>query len=40
VDAVNAVRDYVQGRKLVVEGVTADPAALADPDRTLSEFAA
>ena len=39
VDAVNAVRDYVQGRKLVVEGVVADPAALSDPERALSEFA-
>ena len=29
-DCVNATKDYVQGRKLVVERVTADAAALAD----------
>ena len=30
-DCVNATRDYVQGRALVLNGVVADPAALADP---------
>ena len=30
-DCVNSVRDYVQGRRLVVEGVSAEPARLADP---------
>lgn len=29
-DCVNSVKDYVQGRKLVVEGVAASPLALAD----------
>lgn len=30
-DCVNATRDYVQGRALVVAGVAPDPALLADP---------
>jgi 3-phenylpropionate/trans-cinnamate dioxygenase ferredoxin reductase component len=30
-DCVNAVKDYVQGRKLVVDGATPDAALLADP---------
>ena len=30
-DCVNATRDYVQGRALVLAGATPDPAALADP---------
>ncbi|MHA6719877.1 NAD(P)/FAD-dependent oxidoreductase [Sphingomonas sp. RS6] len=30
-DCVNSVRDYVQGRRLVAEGMTIDPALLADP---------
>jgi len=29
-DCVNMVRDYAQGRRLVAEGIAADPAALAD----------
>ena len=29
-DCVNAVRDYVQGRKLILDGLVADPAMLAD----------
>ena len=37
-DCVNAVRDYVQGRALVVEGKSPDPAALADTDVTLKEL--
>jgi 3-phenylpropionate/trans-cinnamate dioxygenase ferredoxin reductase subunit len=37
-DCVNAVKDYVQGRKLVVEGVTVDAARLADPAVPLSEL--
>lgn len=39
-DCVNAVRDYVQGKALVVNGTRADPAALADagvPLKTLVE---
>lgn len=38
-DCVNATRDYVQGRKLVVEGSTPDPAALADPAVPLKDLA-
>jgi 3-phenylpropionate/trans-cinnamate dioxygenase ferredoxin reductase component len=38
-DCVNAVKDYVQGRKLVVEGVAADPARLADPAVPLKALA-
>jgi 3-phenylpropionate/trans-cinnamate dioxygenase ferredoxin reductase subunit len=41
VDCVNAVKDYVQGKALVVNGTRADPAALADisvPLKTLVEI--
>ncbi|MBB5711569.1 NAD(P)/FAD-dependent oxidoreductase [Sphingomonas xinjiangensis] len=38
-DCVNAVKDYVQGRKLVVEGIAADPTALADASRPLKDLA-
>jgi 3-phenylpropionate/trans-cinnamate dioxygenase ferredoxin reductase component len=34
-DCVNAVKDYVQGRKLVETGANAAPDALADPSRAL-----
>lgn len=37
-DCVNAVRDYVQGRRLVVEGLAPDPAALADPATILKDL--
>lgn len=37
-DCVNAVRDYVQGRRLVVEGLTIDPARLADTGRQLKDL--
>ncbi len=37
-DCVNAVRDYVQGRRLVVEGVHPDPARLADTAVPLKEL--
>lgn len=37
-DCVNAVKDYVQGRRLVVEGIAADPARLADPAVPLKEL--
>jgi len=37
-DCVNAVRDYVQGRTLVVEGKSPDPARLADPAVVLKEL--
>ena len=37
-DCVNAVRDYVQGRALVVEGKSPDPARLADPSTVLKEL--
>lgn len=37
-DCVNAVRDYVQGRTLVVEGKSPDPARLADTDVVLKEI--
>lgn len=36
-DCVNAVRDYVQGRKLIEQGRQVDPAALADATRPLPE---
>ena len=38
-DCVNAVKDYVQGRKLVVEGLILDPARLADTATSLKELA-
>lgn len=38
-DCVNATKDYVQGRKLVVERLTPDPAALADASVPLKELA-
>ena len=38
-DCVNAVKDYVQGRKLVVDGIVVDPARFADPSTTLKELA-
>ena len=37
-DCVNAVRDYVQGRTLVAEGKSPDPARLADPAAVLKEL--
>jgi len=39
-DCVNAVKDYVQGRKLVVEAPLVDPARLADPAVPLKELTA
>ncbi|MBB4100548.1 NAD(P)/FAD-dependent oxidoreductase [Sphingomonas kyeonggiensis] len=39
-DCVNAVKDYVQGRKLVVEGLVLDPVALADTSVPLKELVA
>jgi 3-phenylpropionate/trans-cinnamate dioxygenase ferredoxin reductase subunit len=39
-DCVNATKDYVQGRKLVVEGLSVDPAALADASVQLKEIVA
>lgn len=38
-DCVNATKDYVQGRKLVVERMTIDPAKLADAATPLKELA-
>ena len=38
-DCVNAVKDYVQGRKLVAEGAAPDRALLADPEVPLKELA-
>ena len=38
-DCVNAVKDYVQGKALVVGRVAADPAALADPEIPLKSLA-
>ena len=38
-DCVNATKDYVQGRKLVVEGLSPDPAKLADANVPLKELA-
>jgi 3-phenylpropionate/trans-cinnamate dioxygenase ferredoxin reductase subunit len=39
-DCVNMAKDYVQGRKLVVEGLSFDPAKLADASVPLKELAA
>ena len=39
-DCVNSVRDYVQGRALVVAGAMTDPADLANVEITLKELAA
>jgi 3-phenylpropionate/trans-cinnamate dioxygenase ferredoxin reductase subunit len=38
-DCVNAVKDYVQGRKLVLDGNPVDVARLADPAIPLKELA-
>jgi 3-phenylpropionate/trans-cinnamate dioxygenase ferredoxin reductase subunit len=38
-DCVNAVRDYAQGRRLVLDGISPDPARLADPAVPLKELA-
>ena len=37
-DAVNAIKDYVQARKLVEEGAKIAPADLADTSRPLKEL--
>ncbi|WP_422057263.1 NAD(P)/FAD-dependent oxidoreductase [Sphingomonas sp.] len=37
-DCVNATKDYVQGRKLVLERLSPDPAALADASVPLKEL--
>ena len=37
-DCVNATRDYVQGRALVVGRTVADPERLADPDTPLKSL--
>jgi 3-phenylpropionate/trans-cinnamate dioxygenase ferredoxin reductase subunit len=37
-DCVNATRDYVQGRKLIVERATPNPVRLADPGVPLKEL--
>jgi len=36
-DCVNAVKDYVQGRKAVVEGLSLDRDELANPDIPIKE---
>ncbi|MET4896760.1 FAD-dependent oxidoreductase [Sphingomonadaceae bacterium jetA1] len=38
IDAVNAVKDYVQGRALVSNGVEASPADIADTTRPLKDL--
>ncbi len=38
IDAVNSVKDYVQGRKLIEAGARPDPAALADTAMPLKEL--
>ena len=38
-DCVNATRDYVQGRALILAGAAPDPARLADPAQVLKELA-
>ncbi|MET3723814.1 NAD(P)/FAD-dependent oxidoreductase [Sphingomonas trueperi] len=37
-DCVNAMRDYVQGKRLVAERMVVDPAVLADPATVLKEL--
>ena len=37
-DCVNCAKDYAQGRKLVEQGVAADPAALANTEVPLKEL--
>lgn len=37
-DCVNAVRDYVQGKRLVAEGLTIDPRLLSDTSLPLKEM--
>ena len=39
-DCVNATKDYVKGRKLVVDRLSIDPAKLADSETPLKELAA
>ena len=39
-DCVNMVKDYVQGRKLVVEGASLDPFLLGRSDVSLKEMGA
>lgn len=39
IDCVNAVKDYVQARKLILEGVVADPARIADAAAPLKALA-
>ncbi|MEO1169201.1 MAG: FAD-dependent oxidoreductase [Pseudomonadota bacterium] len=39
-DCVNATKDYVQGRKLILGGCAPDPSKLADPAIPLKELAA
>jgi 3-phenylpropionate/trans-cinnamate dioxygenase ferredoxin reductase subunit len=39
-DCVNAIKDYVQGKALVLAGARIDPALLADASRPLKELAA
>ncbi|MCD1623434.1 NAD(P)/FAD-dependent oxidoreductase [Citromicrobium bathyomarinum] len=38
-DCVNAMKDFVQGRKLVEQSVSPDPKAVADPGTPLKELA-
>ena len=38
-DCVNSVKDYVQGRKLVVDRAQIDPELLADSETQLKEMA-
>jgi 3-phenylpropionate/trans-cinnamate dioxygenase ferredoxin reductase subunit len=38
IDAVNAVKDYVQARKLVEEGAAIEAVDLADTTRPLKEL--
>ena len=38
IDCVNAMKDYVQGRKLIEQGLSPDPALLADPAVPLKDL--
>jgi len=38
-DCVNATRDYVQGRKLIVDRTVVDPASIANPAIALKDLA-
>jgi len=38
IDAVNTVKDYVQAKKIIIEGASISPCDLADVTRELKTF--